>query len=278
MDDLTGYVFDDELAIEPLEKLGIAVETLSWRQTSRKWSEFDAVVIRTTWDYQRFPVEFLGVLAEIEAATRLYNPLSVVRWNFDKIYLRELSEKCVSIVPTLFETQYSPENFAAWHDTLSSQELIIKPRVSATAEHTFRLCEFDPAVSESFEHRPFLVQPFLDTIVNEGEYSLFYFDGEYSHAILKAPKQHDFRVQEEHGGIPTPVEATDAMKDAASQALAAVAEPLLYARVDLVRDDNNEFALMELELIEPALYFRMDARSPQLFAEQLDKRMRQYPQ
>ncbi|MEZ5422091.1 MAG: hypothetical protein R2682_03225 [Pyrinomonadaceae bacterium] len=278
MDDLTGYVFDDELAIEPLAKLGIAVETLSWRQTAREWSEFDAVVIRTTWDYQRFAEEFLNVLAKIEAATRLLNPLSVVRWNFDKIYLRELSEKGVRIVPTLFETQYSAENFAAWQETLSSQELIIKPRVSATAEHTFRLCEFDPAVSESFEHRPFLVQPFLDTIVNEGEYSLFYFDGEYSHAILKEPKQHDFRVQEEHGGIPTPVEATDAMKDAASQALGAVSEPLLYARVDLVRDDRGGFQLMELELIEPALYFRMDARSPQLFAEQLDKRMRQYPQ
>jgi len=274
MDDLTGYVFDDELAIEPLAKLGITVETLSWRQTARKWSEFDAVVIRTTWDYQRYADEFLSVLAKIEAATRLFNPLSVVRWNFDKIYLRELAEKGVKIVPTLFETQYSAENFAAWQDTLNSRELIIKPRVSATAEHTFRLCEFDPAVAESFERRPFLVQPFLDTIVNEGEYSLFYFDGEYSHAILKEPKQHDFRVQEEHGGIITAIEATDAMKDAASQALGAVSEPLLYARVDLVRDDIGGFQLMELELIEPALYFRMCERSPTFFAEKLELRMR----
>ncbi|HQZ82756.1 MAG TPA: hypothetical protein PLR83_06015 [Pyrinomonadaceae bacterium] len=274
MDDLTGYVFDDELAFAPLAKLGIAVETLSWRQRTHKWSEFDAVVIRTTWDYQRFPEEFLSVLAEIEAATELYNPLGVVRWNFDKIYLRELAENGVNIVPTLFETQYSAENFAVWLDRLKVPELIIKPRVSATAEHTFRLREFDPTLSESFEQRPFLVQPFLDAIVNEGEYSLFYFGGEYSHAILKEAKTDDFRVQEEHGGIITSIEAADAMKDAATQALAAIAEPLLYARVDLVRNVRGGFQLMELELIEPALYFRMSERSATLFAEKLDLQLR----
>lgn len=262
MDDLTGYVFDDELAIGPLADLGIGVETLSWRQDARKWSEFDAVVIRTTWDYQRFPQEFLAVLTKIEEATRLFNSLKVVRWNLDKIYLRELSEKGIKIVPTLFETEYSPENFAGWQDELGSEELIIKPRVSATAEHTFRLREFDPAVSESFRKRPFLVQPFLESIVNEGEYSLFYFNGEFSHAILKEPKQDDFRVQEEHGGVISAIEATDAMRAAASTAFAAVSEPLLYARVDLVRDDQGGFQLMELELIEPALYLRMDDEAP----------------
>lgn len=266
MDDLTGYVFDDELAIEPLAKLGIAVETVSWRQAARNWSEFDAVVIRTTWDYQRFPEEFLSVLAEIEAATRLFNPLAVVNWNFDKIYLRELADKGVSVVPTLFETQYSAETFAKWIDKLNTSELIVKPRISATAEHTYRLSEFDPSLCESFETRPFLVQPFLDTIINDGEYSLFYFNGEYSHAILKEPKLHDFRVQEEHGGIITAIEATDAMKSAASRALAAVREPLLYARVDLVRGGSGEFQLMELELIEPALYLRMDSEAPAGFA------------
>lgn len=274
MDDLTGYVFDDELAIEPLEKLDIAVETVSWRQTARDWKEFDAVVIRTTWDYQRFAPQFLEVLGRIEAATRLFNPLAVVNWNFDKIYLRELADKGVSVVPTLFETRYSAETFAKWIDKLNSRELIVKPRVSATAEHTYRLSEFDPELCESFETRPFLVQPFLDTIINDGEYSLFYFNGEYSHAILKEPKPQDFRVQEEHGGIITAIEATDAMKSAASRALAAVRDPLLYARIDLVRDALDGFQLMELELIEPALYFRMDERSPILFAEHLDIQMR----
>lgn len=270
MDDLAGYVSDDELAIEPLAGRGIEVETLSWRQTANKWSDFDAVVIRTTWDYQRFPNEFLSVLGEIEAATRLLNPVSVVRWNFDKIYLKELSENGVKIVPTLFETHFSTENFAAWLEEFAVSELIIKPRVSATAEHTYRLREFDAAFSESFENRPFLVQPFLETVVSEGEYSLFYFNGEFSHAILKSPKPQDFRVQEEHGGIITAIEATDEMRAAASNALSVVSEPLLYARVDLVRDALGGFYLMELELIEPALYLRMDAEAPRRFAKAVE--------
>lgn len=270
MDDLTGYVSDDELAIEPLAGRGIEVETLSWRQTANKWSDFDAVVIRTTWDYQRFPNEFLSVLDEIERSTRLLNPASVVRWNFDKIYLKELSENGVKIVPTLFETHFSPENFAAWLEGFAASELIIKPRVSATAEHTYRLRTFDSGLTESFENRPFLVQPFLETVVSEGEYSLFYFNGEFGHAILKSPKPQDFRVQEEHGGIITAIEATDEMRAAASNALSVVSEPLLYARIDLVRDASGGFYLMELELIEPALYLRMDAEAPRRFAKAVE--------
>lgn len=273
MDDLTGYVSDDELAVGPLADRGIAVDTLSWRQRTQEWSDFDAVVIRTTWDYQRFANDFLAVLDEIERSTRLLNPASVVRWNFDKIYLKELSGNAVKIVPTLFETHFSAENFAAWLEEFETPELIVKPRVSATAEHTYRLRKFDAALTESFEARPFLVQPFLETIVSEGEYSLFYFNGEFSHAILKEPKLHDFRVQEEHGGIITAIAPTDEMRSAASTALAAVAEPLLYARVDLVRDALGGFQLMELELIEPALYLRMDREAPTRFADAVAARI-----
>ncbi|KXJ98632.1 MAG: Cycloserine biosynthesis protein DcsG [Acidobacteria bacterium OLB17] len=267
MDDLTGYVSDDELAVAPLAELDIRVETVPWRQRMREWSEFDAVVIRTTWDYQRSPVEFLDVLAEIEAATRLLNSRKVVEWNFDKIYLRELRDSGVDIVSTLFETQYSQANFARWLDELDAPELIVKPRVSATAEHTFRLREFDASLESIFAERPFLVQPFLDEIVRTGEYSLFYFDGEFSHAILKEPKTHDFRVQEEHGGIISAVEATDAMRNAAAKALSVIPEKLLYARVDLVPSASSGFQLMELELIEPALYFRMEEHAAKRFAE-----------
>ena len=273
MDDLTGYVSDDELAVGPLAERGIAVETLSWRQRTQEWSDFDAVVIRTTWDYQRFPKDFLAVLDGIERSTRLLNPASVVRWNFDKIYLKQLSENGVKIVPTIFETHFSSENFDSWLVAFATPELIIKPRVSATAEHTYRLRTFDAALTESFEARPFLVQPFLENVVSEGEYSLFYFNGEFSHAILKAPKAQDFRVQEEHGGIITAIEATDEMRSAASEALAAVAEPLLYARVDLVRDALGGFQLMELELIEPALYLRMDKEASARFADAVAARI-----
>ena len=113
----------------------------------------------------------------------------------------------------------------------------------------------------------------MPAIVSEGEYSLFYFGGAFSHAINKRPKTDDFRVQEEHGGIITAIEPDARMRRAGDRAIETIDRDLLYARVDLIRDARQEFFLMELELIEPALYFRMDPRSPRFFAEVFDRRM-----
>jgi glutathione synthase/RimK-type ligase-like ATP-grasp enzyme len=272
MDSLDGYVSDDELAIKPLEELGWCVSTVSWRDPSVNWNDFDVVVIRTTWDYQRDPGAFLDVLQRIESsAARLENSLDVVKWNLDKRYLRELADKSVSIVPTFWDATYDEASFAKWLREFGTDEMIIKPTVSATAEHTYRMRSFDPTLTDVFSQRQFMVQPFMPNIVSEGEYSLFYFGGEYSHTILKAPKERDFRVQEEHGGIITAVEPSASLLDAGRKAFNAIQPAPLYARVDLVRDKENDFALMELELIEPALYFRMDAESPRRFTAALNK-------
>jgi hypothetical protein len=274
MDSLDGYVADDELAIGPLAELGWEVETLSWRTRSVDWDIFEAVVIRTTWDYQRDPDAFLSVLRRIEASdARLENSLEIVRWNLDKSYLRDLENDGVNIVPSLWERAYDAASFGDWLDELGCEEVIIKPTVSATAEHTYRLREFDPGLAETFAERPFMVQPFLPSIVTEGEYSLFYFGGEFSHAIVKTPKTEDFRVQEEHGGLITAVEAEDGLRHAGRSVFDMISPTPLYARVDLVRDEDGEFALMELELIEPALYLRMDAGAPERFAAAFDRMM-----
>lgn len=267
MDSLDGYVSDDELAIAPLCDLGWEVETVSWRDNAANWNDFDIVVIRTTWDYQSEPAAFLNILEKIEASdARLENPLDVVEWNLDKRYLRELSKKGVNIVPTIWDGQYDEEAFGKWRDEFATDDLIIKPTVSATAEHTYRMGKFDPLLTDGFRTRPFMVQPFLQSIVTEGEYSLFYMGSEYSHTILKSPKAADFRVQEEHGGLITAVRPTDQMLDAGREIFDMIRPTPLYARVDLVRDEAGRFALMELELIEPALYLRMDAEAPQRFA------------
>ena len=274
MDDMGHYVADDDLAISPLEELGWKVETVSWRDASVDWNDFEIVVIRTPWDYQRSPDEFLSVLEKIDSSSaRLENPLDVVKWNLDKRYLRDLESRGLPIVPTIWDGVYDQRVFYRWMADLGCDELIIKPTVSATAEHTYRLGEFDPSLVETFSTRPFMVQPFLENIVTEGEFSLFYFNGEYSHTILKSPKTDDFRVQEEHGGLITAVEPTPELSNAGRKAFEMIKPPPLYARVDLVRDDENEFALIELELIEPALYLRMDADAPARFAAAIDKRM-----
>lgn len=273
MDDMGLYVADDDLAIGPLGELGWEVETVSWRQTERPWSDFETVIIRTPWDYQGAPEEFLAVLQEIEGLTRLENPLDIVRWNLDKRYLREMEQRGSRIVPTIWDASYSEVNFVCWLSDLETDELIIKPYVSATAEHTYRLKRYDPSLEHVFATRPFMVQPFMPKIVSEGEYSLFYFNDEFSHAINKSPKLNDFRVQEEHGGIITEVDPDEKLLAAGIETIDKIGRALLYARVDFVRKDQDNFCLMELELIEPALYLRMNDGAPKRFATAIDRRL-----
>ncbi len=275
MDDLAGYVSDDELAISALSELGWDVSTISWRDTTVDWNDFEAVVIRTPWDYQDAPDDFLEVLRRIElSSARLENGLSIVERNLDKKYLRELESQGIRIVPTIWgKTDVSAESFASWQTDLESDELIIKPTISATAKDTFRLLEYAEDLTAVFKDRSFMVQPFLSSIVEEGEFSLFYFDGVYSHTILKTPKTGDFRVQDEHGGLIRAVEPEDQMLKTALSINDFIEPQPLYSRIDLVRCSDGGFALMELELIEPALYFRMDAKSPGRFARAFARRM-----
>jgi glutathione synthase/RimK-type ligase-like ATP-grasp enzyme len=278
MDNLEGYVSDDELAIEPLKKLGWNVETVSWRDKTVDWNDFAAVIIRTTWDYQKFPSEFIEVLRKIDASdARLENSLKIVEWNLSKTYLRELEAEQIKIVPTIWdEKSVTRKDFHRWKSFFDTDEIIIKPTVSATAEHTYRLTEFLPELTAIFATKAFMVQPFMPKIVEEGEFSLFYFGGKYSHTILKSPKPKDFRVQEEHGGIIAQVQPSEQLSAAAQKVFNQINENLLYARIDFVRDDDGNFCLMELELIEPALYLRMDKNAPQFFAETVDKRLKHY--
>lgn len=272
-DNLDGYVFDDDLAIKPLQKLGWQVETISWRDETVDWSDFAAVIIRTTWDYQKSPAEFLKVLRKIEASqARLENSLPTVEWNLSKLYLRELENQGLKIVPTIWgEKSITKAKYDEWQHYFQTDEIIIKPIISATAEYTYRLKEFSPELTKIFENRPFMVQKFMPNIVAEGEFSLFYFGENYSHAILKNPKTKDFRVQEEHGGIITAVTPSAKLLQTAEKVLSLINPRPLYARVDFVRDDEDDFCVMELELIEPALYLRMDKNAPMLFAETIDK-------
>jgi glutathione synthase/RimK-type ligase-like ATP-grasp enzyme len=272
MDSVENYVSDDELAIPFLNEIGWQVETVSWRDSLVDWNDFCAVIIRTTWDYQQSPDEFLEVLRRIDdSKARLENPLKIVEWNLSKLYLRELEKHGIKIVPTIWDEKTADKtNFQSWLEHFQTDEIIIKPIISATAEHTYRLKEFFPELTEVFANKPFMVQPFMPKIVSEGEFSLFFFGGKYSHTILKTPKRADFRVQEEHGGIITQVSPSEKLLQTAQAVFEQISTELLYARIDFVRDSADDFCLMELELIEPALYLRMDKDAPQQFAKTID--------
>ncbi len=282
MDNLDGFVSDDALAVSHLEAWGWRVTWTPWRQPHR-WEAYDLVIIRTPWDYQHQPDAFLATLAAIEySGARLENPLSLVRWNLHKSYLQSLAAQGVPIVPTRWETSPpTPALLQTCLTTWRTHALALKPVISANADHTYcvladHMAEHLPLLQEVFNRRPYMIQPFMPAIVDEGEFSLFYFAGAYSHAILKTPRPGDFRVQEEHGGFIQAVTATPTLLTAGRRALEALPQLPLYARVDLVRDGEGAFRLMELELIEPALYLRMDADAPHRFATAVAQAVKSY--
>lgn len=275
LDDRADFVIDDERAVEPLESLGWRVSIVSWRQAETPWSAFDAVIIRSTWDYWRDVSGFLDVLARIHRATRLANPLDLVRWNLTKTYLRDLEGRGVAIVPTLWPDVFAPSLLPVWMERLGGTELVVKPVVGANGEDAYRLSPGDPserlqAIAGRFTGRGCMVQRFMPAILSEGEYSLFYFNGGFSHAILKVPAACEFRSQEEHGAEIRAARPESRLRARGREALAALSPAPLYARIDLVRDGAGDFAVMELEVIEPSLYLRMDPQAPSRFARAVD--------
>lgn len=266
------FVIDDDLAHAPLARRGWQVETVPWNRPGVDWQRYDLVAIRSTWDYQHHAHSFLATLAIIEASgARLENPIEIVRWNMQKNYLRDLRSRGVPIVPTLWRERLWPGDLVPLFDATECEEAVIKPVMSGNAQGAWRL-DRENAKAQATEieayyaDRPLMMQPFERAIVTEGEYSLLYFNGEYSHAILKVPKAGDFRVQEEHGSEIRPITPEPALLAASNAAIAAIGRKLLYARADLVRH-GDEFRVMELELVEPALYLRTDPGAPERFAD-----------
>lgn len=275
IEDLSGYVTDDKLLIEPLQDLGHIVEFVPW-QARVKWRTYDGVVIRTTWDYQNHLAAFLRVLRRIHKETRLANPLKLVEWNVEKsIYLTDLEQRGARIIPSIWRRgKIERRQIRKWFDQLQTDQLVIKPTVGANAQDTLivkRDQENIQRLKLTFDDRSCVVQPFMSGIVREGEFSLFYFNGEYSHAILKTPKREDFRVQEEHGGRIRAIKPSANLLATGKKILNLISPIPLFARVDLVRTEDNDFAIVELELIEPSMYLRKSKRAPYLFAKAIDE-------
>ena len=271
-----GWFIDDDLVHEPLRKLGWQIQNVPWDKPY-DWNDFDLVVIRSTWDYQDRLKQFMDVLDEIDQSkAKLLNTLQTVKWNYKKNYLFDLDRKGVEIVPTIKRSSLNKNDIENSFKKFDTHTLIIKPIISANADKTFKIPVNDNADLEEiigvFSSRECIIQPFMNNIIEEGEYSLIYFNGKLSHVILKTVRPGDFRVQEEHGGIVRAVTNPDPiLMYAGEKAIKALPEMPLYARVDLVKTATDTFALMELELIEPSLYFRLHPDSATAFAECLDK-------
>lgn len=279
-DNLENFFTYDKLLFEPMKKIGWMAEEISWKNEEVNWNDYSSVIVRSTWDYQNDSEKFLNVLEKINnSSAYLENNLDLMRWNMNKNYLYDLENKGIKIVETIWEKSFNPNTAFQYFDKLKSDEIIIKPNISANADNTFRLTrekliEKLPDLEKIFADREFMVQPFMQNIVDEGEYSLFFFNGEFSHCVLKKPKEKDFRVQEEHGGKFKSVVPSEQQKTIGKNIIDKLAVLPLYGRTDLVRTADNDFALMELELIEPSLYFNMDSESPTRFANAFAERFK----
>jgi len=275
LDESGDHIIDDEYAIKPLNELGWQVSTVPWRQADRSWGDFDAVIIRSTWDYCHDVPTFLETLERINRETMLANCLELVRWNLAKTYMRDLEARGIGIVPTRWPDSLQADSFTNLQGQLGTQDIVVKPVVGANGEDAFRVSPADPSerlesIAARFQNRDCMVQPFMPNIVNEGEYSLFFFSGKYSHAILKVPAKHEFRSQEEHGSDIHSVIPREKLLERAQQVLESLTSSPLYARIDFVRNDADDFVVMELELIEPSLYLRTDPQAAARFAAAID--------
>ena len=246
------WAYDVEAGV--LERAGIAVEARPWTDPG-ELAGLDLVMPLVTWGYHFVPARWHALLDRLERdGVPIANPVPLLRWNSDKRYLAELGGRGIAVIPTrlveaLDETALA-EARADFGDTL-----VIKPPVSAAADGTHKLGIADP-IPEAAKGRTMMVQPFLPSVASEGEYSLMLFGGRFSHAIVKRPKSGDYRVQPHLGGTEQPCPPPDGAIELAQAALAAAPATALYARVDMVRDQTGQLAIIELELIEPALWLQ----------------------
>lgn len=247
---------DDEMLREALRRRGCEAELVAWDAEGTDWGGFDLCLVRSTWDYHEKHAEFLAWARRVEAVTVLHNSADLIAWNSDKRYLRQLAGADVPTVPTLWVERDSDVDLAAELNERDWDEAVVKPVVDLGAKnlHRVRSDDAQDALATVLVRQEAMVQPFLPSLEAEGELSLIYVEGAFSHAVRKQPAAGDFRVQSIWGGTMAPTEAEPQHVEVAERALAQLDEPPLYARVDLVTDLEGHPALIELELIEPNLY------------------------
>ncbi len=275
---IDGYIAqileDDALLSEALQQFGLTVTRVSWSDQYFDWSTTRCAVFRTTWDYFHRFQAFTTWLADTEQKTRLINDPATIRWNMDKHYLLDLQKWNIPIVDT---TIIEPGENITLHTLMQESgfaEAIIKPAVSGAARHTYRVQAghtdaLEPVWAELLQQETMLFQPFQQHIVDNGEISCMLMGGKFTHAVLKKAKAGDFRVQDDHGGTVHAYTASAEEIAFAEKAVAACSTLPAYARVDITRNDTGALVIMELELIEPELWFRKFPPASHILAQHL---------
>lgn len=275
--DLPQLSESDHLLIEPLKEKSFEVLSLPWDSEDRDWKGLDCLVLRSCWNYHKKYKEFVKWLDYLqENKVRVFNSVSIVKWNSNKKYLLELERRGIDVVPTIYVKKRSKVYLKDLLENKKWQgDVVIKPAVGASAYKIFKANSnnlelykkrFDSLKSET----DVLIQPLMKEVVSEGEYSSVVIAGQYSHSILKTPKKGDFRSNYHFGAKEKRVCIDRSILDQVMSIYNLVDANLLYARVDYVIREGKVI-LMELELIEPHLFFDMKKDSAKLFALKLSE-------
>jgi glutathione synthase/RimK-type ligase-like ATP-grasp enzyme len=259
---------ESHLLLESLQRRGVSTSLAPW-DSAFDWALTDLVVIRTTWDYIHRLDEFLRWADAVDSVARLVNPPAVLRWNTHKSYLLDLAAAGVPTVPTQVLAKGTTDISA---ELLPAGDIVVKPAVSIGAIGSLRTHSDDPLarshIIDLAASGDVLVQPFIPSVLESGETSMMFARDRLSHSIRKVPAPGEYRVQDHHGGSVRPHQATDEEIAVAHAALAVAPAPLTYARVDVVSTDQGP-VVMELELVEPALFLDADPAAPGTFADAL---------
>jgi hypothetical protein len=263
----------DQLAADALEARGYQVEAAVWDAPNLDWKQYAAVVIRSTWDYHLKAKTYKEWVSKLKHwRVKLLNPHDVILWNMNKTYLRDLVDNEIEIVPTV----WLPGGAKADLQTLLGQkgwaQAVVKPTISASAYQTWltspqSATQDSTRLQEMLANSGVLVQQFMPAVQAQGEWSLMFFDRQFSHAVLKHPADGDFRVGDNNETLDPPP-AT--LVEQARAILDTIELPLAYTRVDGVEVDGK-LVLMELELIEPYLFLEKHPAAPERFAEAIIK-------
>jgi glutathione synthase/RimK-type ligase-like ATP-grasp enzyme len=255
----TNVVNEDELLFDFLKEKNIDIEFEIWSNKSVRWESYDYLLIKSPWDYFDRYSEFLTWLKMLDKLqVKVLNSTSIIKWNSDKIYLQEMGDKGVKIIPTMWLNKGDYFDTRACMKSLGTDVVVFKPRVGGGAKNTFIIDKYSSsekimACNYLLRTENYMVQPFMEEIQTQGEWSFVYFNGKFSHSLLKSAAANDFRVQHYHGGKIHSLPPPQNLLNQANQIIENFGKDCLYARVDGI-EKNNELWLMELELIEPMLF------------------------
>ena len=250
---------------------------LDWRAPLAELAAFDLAYLGTPWDYTEAKDEFLERLEALEAAgVVVANPVEVIRWNSDKLYLKELAARGAVSIPTLWPDSAGPADVLAAFDHFGCDRLVVKRRVGAGAIGQDSFSRDAPPPADWRMDQAAMIQPFLPAIQSEGEHSFIFVDGQFSHGLIKQASGGDYRIQSLYGGIEIAVEPAPADRQAAEAVMAMLpfAAAPLYARIDMVRLESGALAVIEAEVIEPYLYPEQGPDFGRRLADAIMRRLR----